>query len=74
MQVTVECRPGHHAEEEPYAFFLGNARILVDHIIDRWLSQQYRYLKVEAEGGDIYILKHDKQSGQWSLILFQAKR
>jgi hypothetical protein len=73
MQVMVECFLGHHDEEEPYAFFLGNRQVVVDRIIDRWPSQRYCYFKAEAEGGDIYILRNEKLSGQWSLILFQSR-
>ena len=72
MILQVESVAGLFGEPEPRAFMLGAQRIGVITIIDRWLSQEYGYFKVEADDGALYILRHDEQAGQWELTLFQT--
>jgi len=73
MKLQVECYAGHRGEEEPVAFLLGERRVEVIQIIDRWLSPDHRYFKVQADDGGTYILRHDELSGQWNLTLFRAR-
>lgn len=72
MILQVDTVAGLFGEPEPSAFTLGTQRIGVITIIDRWLSQEQGYFKVKADDGAIYILRHDEQTGQWELTLFQA--
>jgi hypothetical protein len=72
MQLTVECYAGYRGEQEPHAFFLGDRRVSIAEIIDRWISPEHRYFKVKSDDGAIYILRHDEPSGAWELTLFQA--
>lgn len=72
MDIKVECYAGHRGEEEPRAFQLGERRIAVMAITDRWLDPAYRYFKVQAFDGAIYILRHDEASGRWELHSFRA--
>lgn len=71
--IRVECYAGHRGEEEPRAFHLGERRIPVMAIVDRWLDPRHRYFKVQGYDGAIYILRHDEPSGRWELTLFQAR-
>jgi len=70
MKVRVQCYAGHRGEEEPRAFYLGDRRIEVMEIIDRWLSPDHRYFKVRAFDGSAYILRHDETAGEWEMTLF----
>jgi len=72
MKLRVESYAGHRGEEEPRAFYLGEQRIPVAEIIDRWISPDHRYFKVRAEDGDLYILRHDGPTAEWELTLFKA--
>jgi len=60
MEIRVECYAGYRNEEEPRAFWLGERRLEVAELVDRWLSPEQRYFKVRASDGDFYILRHDE--------------
>lgn len=70
MEIRVECHAGHRAEEEPRAFYLGERRVDIMQIIDRWISPDHRYFKVRAYDGTEYILRHDERSGRWEMTMF----
>lgn len=67
MAMRVECYAGYRGEEEPRAFWLGERRLDVVEIVDRWFDPAYRYFKAKASDGDLYILRHDERSGDWTL-------
>jgi hypothetical protein len=70
MKLKVECYAGHRGEEEPRVFFLDGRRVAVIAVVDRWLSPNYRYFKVQADDGGIYILRYDESTDQWDLASF----
>jgi hypothetical protein len=67
MKLKVECYAGYRGDEEPRAFALGERRLDVQAILDRWLAPDHRYFKVAASDGDTYILRHDHVTGEWTL-------
>lgn len=67
MAIRVECHRGFSGTEEPRAFRLGKRRLEVVELLDRWLSLDHRYFKVKADDGDVYILRHDEDTGEWTL-------
>ncbi len=69
----MHCYAGHRGEEEPRAFDLGERRLEVIEIVDRWLAPDHRYFKVHADDGNVYILRHDELAGEWDMTSF-AKR
>ncbi len=71
MKLKVECYAGYRGEEEPRAFTLGERRLEVVSILDRWLAPEYRYFKVAVSDGDTYVLRHDEASGEWTLGAFR---
>jgi hypothetical protein len=70
--IRVECYSGHRGEEAPRCFFLGERKIEVVEIIDRWLDSEHRYFKVRGEDGGVYILRHDVSAGFWEMILYDS--
>jgi len=72
MELRVECYAGYRGEETPRAFFLGDRRIGVVEVLDRWLDPDHRYFKIRGEDGNLYILRHDGPSDTWELTLFQS--
>jgi hypothetical protein len=70
LSLRVECYAGHRGEEEPRRFFIGDRRIEVEEVIDRWIAPDHRYFKLQADDGGIYILRHDHQSGRWELTMY----
>lgn len=71
LGVTVECYAGYQGEETPRAFTLGERRILVDRVVDRWLAPDHRYFKVEGDDGHTYIIRHDTSADRWELTVFR---
>jgi hypothetical protein len=71
MSIRVECYSGYLGEQEPVAFWLGERRLAVRAIEDRWFSSSQRWFKVVAEDGDVYILRHDEPEGTWELAAFR---
>lgn len=72
MLEHVESRPGLHGDMEPQAFQLGERRIDVLEIVDRWIAADHSYFKVEASDRGLYILRFTPAERQWELTLFQA--
>jgi hypothetical protein len=70
MLMRVECSAGYRGEEEPLAFWLGDRRLVVLGIIDRWFAPAQRWVKVDADDGDTYILRHDATSGHWEFAAY----
>ena len=70
MSIRVQSYAGYRAEQEPVAFWLGERKILVRAIVDRWFAPAQRWFKVDADDGHVYVLMHDEVSGQWDLAAF----
>lgn len=73
MGIRVECYAGYRGEQEPRAFHLGERRIEVKAILDRWLAPDHRYFKVQGDDGNTYILRHDEASGEWEMTMYSAR-
>jgi hypothetical protein len=74
MPIHVECYAGYCGEQEPLALRLGERRVAVRAVVDRWYSPSQRWFKVEADDGDLYILRHDEPSGPWELVAYTSAR
>jgi hypothetical protein len=72
MSIQVECYAGYRGEETPQCFYLGERRVEVADVIDRWVAPEHRYFKVRGNDGGIYILRHDNETGLWELTLFDS--
>ncbi|MDB5758148.1 MAG: hypothetical protein JWM30_1437 [Burkholderia sp.] len=72
MLLNVETVPGHAGSTEPAAFWLGESRIEVLEIVDRWPSMDYTYFKVATSDQASYILRHDAEPGTWELTLYKS--
>lgn len=72
LTIRVECYAGHRGEETPLAFHLGERRIGVVEVLDRWLAPDHRYFKVKGDDGATYIIRHDVPSQHWELTMFSA--
>lgn len=74
MIIPVECYAGHRGEETPRRLFLGDRRVEVSTVLDRWLAPDHRYFKVEGDDGGTYILRHDVASGRWEMTMFDGRK
>jgi hypothetical protein len=74
LKVRVECYAGYRAEETPRRLHIGERRIEVVEILDRWLAPTHRYFKLRGDDGGIYIVRHDSAVACWELTLFDSGR
>ncbi len=72
LSVQVSCHAGYQGEQTPRRFALGRREREIVEVIDRWLDPRHCYFKVRADDGGIYILRHDVDSAQWELTLFDS--
>ena len=71
LAVRVDCYAGHRGEETPRRFFLGDRRVEVTEVVDRWLAPDHSYFKVKGDDDAVYILQHDEIKDDWELTMFQ---
>lgn len=70
MKLVVESYSGHRGEQEPRAFRMGERRLGVIEIVDRWIGPDYRYFRVSADDGNLYVLRRDDAKDEWTLGAF----
>jgi hypothetical protein len=72
MIVRVECVRSDHGEPVPTRLFIGERTIELAELLDRWPGSDHTYLKLRAEDGATFILRHDFVGGTWELTMFRA--
>jgi len=72
MHIQVGCYAGYRGEETPRYIRMGNDKIEVRQIVDRWLSPDHRYFKLLGSDDATYIIRHDTANGQWELVFYQS--
>jgi len=72
MRLRVECYAGYRGKKEPTAFWLGERRLAVRAIVDRWFAPSQRWFRVEAGDGSLYVLRVDEPGGDWELAAFTS--
>ncbi len=73
MTIRVECYAGHRGEETPRRFHLDGRTVEIEEVLDRWLAPEHRYFKLRGADGATYILRHETQSGDWDLVLYDRR-
>ncbi len=71
MELHVECYAGYRADETPRALRLGERRVVVAEILDRWLAPDHSYFKLRGDDGAVYIIRHDLDTDHWELTLYE---
>jgi len=71
MIVSVECKSARNGEATPCFFMLGDRRIEIADILDRWLGDEYDYYKVQDSNGDTFILRRDTDDMTWEIWMYQ---
>lgn len=67
----VECYAGHRGEETPRVLVIGDRRLKVVEVLDRWLAPDHRYFKLKGDDGDVYIVRYSETTAEWELTLFE---
>ncbi len=73
MNIKVDCYSGYRGEETPRTVWIGDNKIEVKEILDRWLSPDHRYFKFIGDDNSIYIIRHDNHALKWDLTLFRYR-
>ncbi|BDG01091.1 hypothetical protein [Anaeromyxobacter oryzae] len=73
MDLKVECYAGYRGEETPRRLVLGDRRVEVVEVIDRWYGPDHRYFKLRGDDGAVYLVRHDEPADRWELTLFQRE-
>ena len=68
--LRVECYAGYRGEETPRWIWLGEKKLAVVRVIDRWLAPDHRYFKILADDHALYIIRHDIQKWTWELVFY----
>ena len=69
MTIRVECYAGYRGAQEPREL-LGERRLAVVDLVDRWYGPDYRYYRCLADGGDSYVLRYEERSAEWDMAAF----
>jgi hypothetical protein len=72
LAIRVECYAGYRGEEAPVRFYIGDRKIEVVDVLDRWLSPDHRYFKLKGDDGGLYIIRFDVPSDEWELTMFSS--
>lgn len=70
MTIRVESYAGYRGEQEPRAFWLGERRVAVLEVVDRWYAPGQRWFRTRTDDGHAYVLRHDEGTGEWELAAF----
>jgi hypothetical protein len=73
MKIEVECYSVYKADERPVRFFLGERGYQVLGIQDQWYGPESTYFKVQADDGNLYILRNarSEQTSAWFLEAYR---
>ena len=72
MKVRVICYEGYKAEETPRAFLLGERRVEVRCVLDRWRGEDHEYVKLDGSDGARYILRYDRSLDEWEIHMMES--
>lgn len=75
LVLHVECYSGYKADERPLRFRAstpGAPTREVTEVLDQWYGVGYRWFKVLADDGNLYILRHGESEDVWTLDSFRS--
>lgn len=73
LSVEVVTQPNATDQRDPVELIVGQRRIRVARVYDRWFGEGYHYVKFLGADGAIYVIRHDDASGAWELTFFERR-
>ena len=67
MALRVESSPGASGELEPSVVWFGARRVAVRAIVDRWFAPATRWIRIDGDDDQLYVVRHDEVNGEWEL-------
>jgi hypothetical protein len=74
MHIPVDSHTDESGAVMPRGFRFDGSYVAVVETVDQWHGPDYRYVKVRAEDGGLYILRYDKLREIWALTMFESAR
>ena len=68
MEIVVECYAGYRGDETPRRFSINERPVEVARVIERWITPDYRYFRLAADNGRMYVIRQGVASGKWELV------
>jgi len=65
---TVQCYSGYKADERPLSFRAGDRELKVLRIVDSHRDPDLFYFKVQADDGELYLLKRLQREDTWMVM------
>lgn len=66
--IRVECYAGYKANQEPRVVHLGDRRLVVLEIVDRWYDPAADYFRVRLDDGQSCLIRYDREADCWELV------
>lgn len=73
MKIHVQCYAGYRGEEEPRSFDLGDRRIEVMEIIDRWLYLTTATSRYGPTTACVPVLRRGAVAGEWEMSFLSQR-
>jgi hypothetical protein len=74
MKLRVECYAGAKADERPVRFQLAERDYMVEEVLDQWYGTDDVFFKVRTDDGNLYILRRNNSSDEWTMESFRQLR
>jgi hypothetical protein len=75
MKICVHSNRGPRGEESPCVFYLGERRLPVTAVLERWTDATHRFFEVSVDDGRRFVLRLDPETRLWELAaVFAAPR
>jgi hypothetical protein len=71
-KLKVSTYSGYKSDERPTAFTLAERTFQVREIVDRWYGEDHAYFKLIADGGNLYIIRHDGEIYTWEFVMTET--
>jgi hypothetical protein len=72
VSVTLPPDAGQNDDTRPVSFSVGDRLFLTRAIIDAWHGVDHTYVKLVANDGNLYVLRHDLETDAWEMVLMEA--
>jgi hypothetical protein len=74
MQLRAESYLDRDGVEKLRRIHFDSRQVEITENIDQWHGPDYRYYKVKADDGDVYILRHSELRAGWELTMYERSQ
>ncbi len=72
IRVELDDEKGGRDPLSPRAIWLGEKRLAVLEVLDRWAGEAFDHVKILAEDRGLYILRRASLTGLWELAAYRG--